>query len=191
MGEGAIENPWPSLAHLSAGRCNALPVCRIQPTMITSLDAVDDAAFPERVLGSRRPVLVLFSASNCPPCRMMTRWLPALAREFSGQIEIVRCPVEMSAQTRRQYCIKSTPTLLLFSSGKPIAEHIGLWPVPAIRDWLHAALESETGRFESGEANSPTTLSYAARLLQSFLRGATLLRGYAGRRSEKGRPHAH
>lgn len=122
---------------------------------------------------------------------MMTRWLPALAREFSGQIEIVRCPVETSLQTTRQYCIKSTPTLLLFSSAEPIGEHIGLWPVPAIRDWLRVALESERDRFESGEANSQTTLSYAARLIQSVCRCAALLRGYAGRRSEKERSHAH
>ena len=113
--------------------------------MNAALDAVDDASFAERVLGSQLPALVLFSAVACQPCRMIERWLPAVGRELGGRLTIVRCPVEHSPQVIHRYHITSVPTLLLFSAGAPVAEHVGLWPVPAIRDWLQDALRQIEG----------------------------------------------
>jgi thioredoxin len=107
---------------------------------MTTLEAVDDVSFSRRVLNGEQPTLVLFTAPDCLPCRLLVHWLPALARELEGRIALLRCAVESSPQTASRYGVVSAPTLLVFDNGELRGTHVGLWPLPSIRDWLHAVL---------------------------------------------------
>ncbi len=108
-----------------------------------SLEVVDDPAFQCRVLDNTRPVLVLFPAATCPPCKMLERRLPDLAREFQDGVDILVCPIETSPSAAHEYRITQTPTLALFDGGVVIASHAGLWSIPAIRSWVHASLREK------------------------------------------------
>ncbi len=110
-----------------------------------TLEVVDDQAFQSRVLDNTRPTLVLFTSPTCPPCKILARCLPDLAREFSDGVDIVRCPIEASPRTTREYQITQTPTVALFDGGVTIASHVGLWSLPAIRSWVHASLRGGRG----------------------------------------------
>lgn len=114
------------------------------------LATVDDRSFHSLVLECRRPTLVLFTAPDCLPCRMMARWLPALAREFDGALDVLCCSVEAGPLTARRYRIDTAPTLVLFNGGVPLATHSGLWPLPAISDWVRALLSDVRVRCEGG-----------------------------------------
>lgn len=127
------------------------------------LEVVDDYVFQRRILDNTRPVLVLFTSHNCPPCKMLAGRLPDLAREFGDGLDIVRCQIEASPRAMRAYQITQVPTLVLFDDGVPIATHVGLWSLPAIRSWVHASLRVE--------AEAPDPLEEAKKFAwQAFLR---------------------
>ncbi len=109
------------------------------------LEAVDDRSFAGRVLNGVRPVLVLFTAPGCHPCELQAGGLSRLAVELAGAVDIACCSVETGRRTASAYHVSQTPTLMLFDDGLPLASHVGLWPLPSIRRWIHATLYEKRG----------------------------------------------
>lgn len=135
----------------------------------SSLEVVDDGGFQSHVLDNPRPTLVLFTSPTCPPCRILARQLPELARELSDGVDIVRCSIESSPCTARAYQIFQVPAFALFDHGVTVALHAGLLSIPAIRSWVHASLRSSAGASDaegSREGDSKGILSRA--FLRSF-----------------------
>lgn len=137
---------------------------RVNNVSLCSLEVVDDRVFQSRVLDNTRPVLVLFTSPTCPPCKILARRLPDLAREFSDEVDIVRCPIEASPRATREYQITQAPTLALFNGGVPIASHVGLWSLPAIRSWVHASLRRAS---DASHPEGPRTCKRGSKMIVS------------------------
>lgn len=133
---------------------------RVNEMSAGNLELVDDGTFQSRVIQNQRPALVVFTSPTCPPCRILARQLPDLARELSDGVDIVRCPVESSPGTAREYQITQVPTFALFDHGVTVALHAGLLSIPAIRSWVHASLRLGGG---TGGTASPRSMPRASR----------------------------
>jgi thioredoxin 1 len=97
-----------------------------------SLRTTSDATFAEDVLAARLPVLVEYTASWCPPCKMIAPVLEQIAREEAERLEIVALDVDANPETTRRYSVLGMPTLALFVGGQLVSSVVGARPRAAI-----------------------------------------------------------
>lgn len=98
----------------------------------TTLPTTSDATFAADVLGSDVPVLVDFTASWCPPCRMVTPVLEQLAAEERDRLRVVQLDVDADPETARTHRVMGLPTMSLFRDGEVVATVVGARPRAAI-----------------------------------------------------------
>ena len=87
-----------------------------------------DAEFKREVLESSEPVLVDFTATWCPPCRVIAPVIEALASEYKGRMKMAKLNVDDHPLTPGQYGIRAMPTLLFFKDGKVVKQIVGAVP---------------------------------------------------------------
>ena len=97
---------------------------------------VTDRTFAQEVLQSTSPVLVDFWADWCGPCKAVAPIVEALAREYEGQLTVMKLDVDANPRTASAYRVQSIPTLLVFKDGKPAERIVGAVPKPVIVDTL-------------------------------------------------------
>ncbi|OPF79248.1 thiol reductase thioredoxin [Streptomyces antioxidans] len=94
-------------------------------TQTGGVATVTDATFAEEVLAAGLPVLVEFTASWCPPCRMIAPVLAEIAREEGHRLKVVALDVDENPSTTNAYGVLSMPTLMLFRAGEPVRSLVG------------------------------------------------------------------
>ena len=101
---------------------------------------VTDRTFAQEVLDSTAPVLVDFWADWCGPCKAIAPIVEELAREYEGQLTVMKLDVDANPQTALAYKVQSIPTLLIFKDGKPAERIVGAVPKQVIVDKLHSVM---------------------------------------------------
>jgi thioredoxin 1 len=102
---------------------------------------VSDSDFSDKVLESQSPVMVDFWATWCMPCKLVHPIIDELAREYDGKVTFARLDVDANPNSSRQYGVRSIPTLILFSGGKPMDQIIGAMPKSALKGRIDAFLK--------------------------------------------------
>ena len=85
--------------------------------------------FEEKVLQSKKVVVVDFWAAWCPPCLAMAPTLHAVAEEQDGLLDVVKVDIEATDENRAladAYGVRSIPNMPLFLDGKEVDRIIGL-----------------------------------------------------------------
>ncbi|WP_054811196.1 thioredoxin [Nocardia arizonensis] len=93
-----------------------------------AVGTVTDGDFGAEVLEARGPVLVEFTASWCPPCRMIAPVLAEIAEEQRDRLKVVALDVDDNPEVTRTYRVLSMPTLMVFRDGEPVRAVVGARP---------------------------------------------------------------
>ena len=107
--------------------------------MAGTLSEVTDANFQVEVIESDKPVLVVFWAPWCGPCRVVGPVLEEIASERED-LRIVKLNVDENQQTAAAFQVLSIPTMILFNGGQAVKTVIGAYPKKKIEAELEPAL---------------------------------------------------
>ncbi|MFI9814820.1 thioredoxin family protein [Saccharothrix variisporea] len=92
-----------------------------------------DETFGEAVAGDT--VLVEFTASWCPPCRMIEPVLAELDAELES-VTFAKIDTDENPRTARDLGVMGMPTLQLYRDGALVAQLVGARPKAQLLKWL-------------------------------------------------------
>ncbi len=105
-----------------------------EPTSIT------DETFGTEVLEAQTPVMVDFWADWCVPCKAIAPIVAELADEYDGRMKFAKLDVDRNPQAAMNYGVRSIPTLLIFSQGKPLDQIVGAVSKQALKTRIDEAI---------------------------------------------------
>lgn len=109
---------------------------------MSALPTTNDAGFAADVLASPTPVLVEFTATWCPPCKMVAPVLERIAAENAGRLRVVAIDADENPQTVRDYAVMGMPTMALFVNGERVTQVVGARSQPALMKELEPHLSA-------------------------------------------------
>jgi thioredoxin len=109
------------------------------------LKVIGEEEFEAEVLRSELPVLVDFMADWCQPCKVVAPEVEALAHELEGKAKCVRVDVDRSPRIAAMLRVKSVPTFVVFSQGRPVAAEQGAVRRARLRELLDPFLPRAQG----------------------------------------------
>ena len=89
-------------------------------------ELVTKGDFEEKVIKSKKPVLVDFFAAWCGPCQMMSPIIDELAKETEDKAEVYKVDVDRESDLANKFQVMSIPTIVIFKDGKIISQHTGV-----------------------------------------------------------------
>jgi len=96
--------------------------------MAGNVGEVSDSSFQDEVLKSAIPTLVDFWAPWCGPCKSIAPVLDELAREYAGQLKVVKLNVDDNPRTPSTYNVRGIPNLVFFKGGEVVEQVVGAVP---------------------------------------------------------------
>jgi thioredoxin len=104
---------------------------------------IGDGEFAGVVLAADGPVLVEFFGTWCGACRRLAPVLDRVAGEVAGRVQVVKVNVDDNPDVVGRFAVSSTPTLVLFVSGRPVARVVGAQQEEPLRAWLDEAVNRQ------------------------------------------------
>lgn len=86
----------------------------------------NDENWESEVIQSEVPVLVDFAASWCGPCKVLAPTIDKLAQELAGKAKVGKVDIDASPGIATRYGVRSVPTVMVFSGGQRVAQHVGM-----------------------------------------------------------------
>ncbi len=86
---------------------------------------INEDMFEEKVVQSGKPVLVDFSATWCPPCKMLHPVIERISLEFSDQLDVFGVDTDKNPGLSQQFNISGVPTMIFFRDGQEIKKIVG------------------------------------------------------------------
>lgn len=80
-------------------------------------DLFVDDNYQDIIKNAEMPILAMFSASWCNPCKRMKPIFEDLAQEFMGQVIFAYADIETNPEMASHYGIRSVPSFGLFMDG--------------------------------------------------------------------------
>lgn len=102
-----------------------------------------DDNFENEVFKSQVPVLVDFWAEWCGPCRMIAPVIEEIAEDYQGIVKVGKLNVDENPGATSLHEIRSIPTLIVFSDGKPVDRIIGVVPKGRIVEMIEGVLNEK------------------------------------------------
>lgn len=96
---------------------------------------VEDHNFEELVLRSNRPVLLLFTSTKCPSCRVLREKLKEALGRHEDEIYIFETNI-LETSIWEKYDVMSVPTVVLFFKGEEKKRRVGMLNTEEIREFF-------------------------------------------------------
>jgi len=129
---------------LLLSRINDRPICSKCRASLAGIPyftvSVTDSMFHKEVIQHKGVVLVDCWAPWCGPCRSIGPVLEDIARDYAGQIKVVKINMDENQATAAQYSIRSIPTMLFFKHGKLVDTLTGALPKSEIINKIKSLL---------------------------------------------------
>ena len=97
---------------------------------------IDLKNFRQEVLESDKPVLLVFWAPWCGPCRMVVPMVEAIAEERSD-IKGGKVNIDEEFELARQFGVMTIPTLVVIKNGQVVRQVSGARPKQQILELLN------------------------------------------------------
>jgi len=92
---------------------------------VSEIVHITDATFDSEVLKADSPVLVVFLAYWCGPCKMIAPILDDVSKDYAGKLKVAKLNIDENPATPPKYGIRGIPTLMIFKSGNVEATKVG------------------------------------------------------------------
>lgn len=89
------------------------------------IDDIKTEDFEAKVLKSDIPVFVDFHALWCGPCKAMAPALEDMAREFEGEMKIVKIDIDAEPKLAETYAVQGVPTFIMVKGGEIVERMSG------------------------------------------------------------------
>jgi thioredoxin 1 len=103
---------------------------------MTAIDVTDENL--QRILQSKKTILIDFGAEWCPPCRAMKPVIDSLAEEFNSDALIGTLDVDANPHAPAKYGVRNLPTFLIFKNGTLRDRIVGAVPKILLQQKLKA-----------------------------------------------------
>lgn len=86
---------------------------------------INTDSFASEVENNEGTVVVDFTATWCPPCKMLAPVLDRVADKYEGQAKFVKVDIDENVEVAAKYGVQQIPNLLFFKNGEVVDQNIG------------------------------------------------------------------
>ena len=84
--------------------------------------------FEKEVMEAEVPVLIVFWANWCGPCRMMSPVIDKIAEEMGDKVKVCKVNVDENHELAEKYEIMTIPAFIIVKNGAETGRTIGVQP---------------------------------------------------------------
>jgi putative thioredoxin len=128
--DGSFGNAFPSGLADGSGAANGAAPDLIKDTTTAGFAA--DVIQESR----KQPVLVVFWAPWCGPCKQLTPLLEKAVRAAGGKVRLVKMNIDEQPSVAGQLGIQSIPAVIAFRDGQPVDGFMGAVPESQINEFI-------------------------------------------------------
>ena len=92
---------------------------------MSKVNLVNDGDFANQVEQSQGAVIVDFTASWCPPCKMLAPVFEGVAQKYEGKAQFFKCDIDENQDAPGRYGVQKIPNVMFFKDGQVVNQHVG------------------------------------------------------------------
>ena len=104
------------------------------------IQSVTKDNFDNEILKAQIPVVVVFYADWCGPCKMMSPLMEKLSGEYEGKVKFCKVNVDDEEELAIQNEVQSIPLFVLYKDGQVIDKAVGARAEDEMRELISKAL---------------------------------------------------
>jgi thioredoxin 1 len=102
--------------------------------------AISETEFAGKVEQSTKPVLVDFSATWCPPCKMLHPIVQRIGLEFQDKMDVYTVDIDENPGLSTRFNISGVPTMMVFREGKEVKKMVGFRDYDTLKKELESVV---------------------------------------------------
>lgn len=95
---------------------------------MSKVNYLSNENFATEVETASGAVVVDFTATWCPPCKMLAPIFERVAQSYEGKAKFFKVDIDENVETSAKYGVQSIPNLLFFKDGQVVDQHVGMIP---------------------------------------------------------------
>ncbi len=106
-----------------------------------SVNFITTDEFEEKALNSDLPVLVVFTAEWCGPCKILDPVIETLMPDMKGEARVFKVDTDVSPEISTKFKVIQLPTIIYFNTGKETYRSSSIYPRDAYVYYLQGLKE--------------------------------------------------
>jgi thioredoxin 1 len=95
---------------------------------MSKVDYLKNENFAAEVEKASGAVVVDFTATWCPPCKMLAPVFERVAATYEGKAKFFKVDVDETVEVAAKYGVQTIPNLLFFKDGQVVDQSVGFIP---------------------------------------------------------------